>query len=181
MKEFFMLTARQTLIAGAAGMIAGAVSFIPMRLMVTILDVAPFNVPPFKALAISFGINFVPFIGSALHFAYSIAAAIIFAIIFKPTLTMPRALLFGILLWLMMMLVLSPIIGWGAFGLGEAQRLSENHPLHLASASIFMIVTLGFHIFYAMIMGAIFYRTPMFRQRKWKSREQPGHRPRKVN
>lgn len=148
-----MLTSNQILKAGVAGLIAGIIMFIPMMYLVKVAGIAPFNVPPSKALAMTLNIDVAPFVAPVLHFLYGIAGAIVFAVIFKPDLSVLKALLFSGAMWLILMLVYSPVIGWGLFGFGEAQTLPQDHPLHLGPAPKFIIATLGFHILYGLVMG----------------------------
>ncbi|WP_170245557.1 hypothetical protein [Fodinibius salinus] len=52
-----------------------------------------------------------------------------------------------------MMIVLSPIIGWGFFGLGYAGQLAADAPFYLESGSKYVIMTLILHLTYGAIVG----------------------------
>jgi hypothetical protein len=52
-----------------------------------------------------------------------------------------------------MMIVYSPIIGWGFFGIGNARLLQPEHPLYLNSTSGYLFVTLSVHLVYGAILG----------------------------
>jgi tetrahydromethanopterin S-methyltransferase subunit C len=55
-----------------------------------------------------------------------------------------------------MMLVLSPVIGWGIAGFGaEAQLLAEEHPLFLAPGPRYAMATLVLHMVYGAIVGSM--------------------------
>ena len=60
----------------------------------------------------------------------------------------------SLVLWLILMLVYSPIIGWGFFGFGaSSSELPVDHPLHLGAPLKYMMVTLVVHLVYGMIVG----------------------------
>lgn len=137
--------------SGAAGLIAGIVMFIPMVYLVKIAGAAPFNIPPSAALLKSLSLPHQPPIAPILHFLYGIAAAIVFVALFQNNLTLFKALAFSGVMWLILMLVFSPIIGWGVFGTADTSNLPQ--ALQLGAKPKFIIVTLVMHIIYALVMG----------------------------
>ena len=145
------LSTTNILRSGAAGLIAGIVMFIPMVYLVKIAGIAPFNIPPSAALLKSLGLPYQPPIAPVLHFLYGIASAIVFVALFRNSLTILKALAFSGVMWLILMLVYSPIIGWGVFGTADTSGLPEL--LQLGSTMKFIIVTLVMHIIYALVMG----------------------------
>ncbi len=55
-----------------------------------------------------------------------------------------------------MMLVYSPIIGWGVFGFGGVGlRLPADDPLYLGSSVNYLGITLGLHLIYGTIIGTL--------------------------
>jgi len=147
-----MLTRKDILKAGAAGLISGIVMFIPMIYLVFGAQVAPFNMPPSAAFAEALGINFAPPVAPILHFAYAILGGIVYLLLFRNDLTLTNAVVLGGVMWLIMMVVYSPIIGWGFFGFGEGQALPADDPMHLGPPVQYMIVTLAFHALYAVVL-----------------------------
>jgi hypothetical protein len=60
----------------------------------------------------------------------------------------------GLVLWLIFMLIYSPIIGWGFFGAGgSGHQLPPDNPLYIGSAGKFVILTLLLHAVYGIIVG----------------------------
>mgnify|MGYP006434618163 CR=1 FL=1 len=145
------LSTQNILRSGAAGLIAGIIMFIPMVFLVKIAEVAPFNIPPSAALLKSLGLPYQPPVAPALHFIYGIVAAIVFVALFKNSLTIMKALAFSGVMWLVLMLVFAPIIGWGVFGTADTGNLPPE--LQLGATLKFIVVTLALHILYALVMG----------------------------
>ena len=56
-------------------------------------------------------------------------------------------------LWLFMMLVYSPIIGWGVFGFGSGHEAGSM--LHLGSPIKYIVATLVLHLIYGWIIGGL--------------------------
>jgi len=55
-----------------------------------------------------------------------------------------------------MMLVYSPLIGWGVFGVaGSGQTLAPSNPLHLGSTVKYIVATLLLHLIYGSIIGGL--------------------------
>lgn len=149
-----MLTAQSYLKAAGAGLLAGIIMFIPMMILVEGLGVAPFNIPPSAAFASVMGINFAPFVPPALHFGYGILWALIFLAVFEAEANITKAIGMSVVMWLILMVVYAPFIGWGFFGFGgPAHGLPADHPLHLGNPVKFMVVTLVMHLIYAVVLG----------------------------
>lgn len=54
-----------------------------------------------------------------------------------------------------MMLVYSPVIGWGFFGMGNARLLQPDHPLYLNSAFGYILLTFTVHVVYGLTLGLL--------------------------
>jgi len=134
-----------------AGFLASLVMYLCIFLGIT-TKVAPFNIPPSSAFLYNLGIN-----GSGyallLHFCYGILWAYVFAYTFEEDISIGKAQGLSIILWLFMMLVYSPLIGWGIFGLGYAHYLAADHPLYLANSFSYIIITLILHLIYGFTLG----------------------------
>jgi len=148
-----MLTSNSIAKGAVAGFVAALVMFIPMIYLVNVAGVAPFNMPPSAAFAQALGIDVAPFVAPALHFLYGIAAGLVYVLLFRSNLSPGNAFILAGGMWLILMLVFSPIVGWGFFGFGDAQALPASDPMHLGPPAQFILVTLGFHILFAVVMG----------------------------
>jgi hypothetical protein len=113
----------------------------------------PFNVPPSAAFLISLGFDPQP-LAAFLHFGYGIFWSLVLVAIYRSKTNAVRGIALSILLWLVMMAVYSPIIGWGFFGFGAvASDFAIDHPLHLGNPIKYMIMTLMVHIIYGALIG----------------------------
>ena len=72
----------------------------------------------------------------------------------KGSTNLARGILLSIGLWLVMMLILSPVIGWGVFGAGTADGAKEAK-LYLAPGPKYPIATLVIHLVYGLVMGGL--------------------------
>lgn len=147
-----MLTRGDVLKVALAGLISGIVMFIPMMYLVNVAGVAPFNMPPSAAFATALGINFAAPVAPVLHFLYAILGGMVYLLVFRDSLTVTNALVLAGVMWLIMMFIYSPIIGWGVFGFGDAQALPASDPMHLGPPVQYIVVTAGFHILYAVVL-----------------------------
>jgi len=147
-----MLTRAEFVKAGVAGLIGGIIMFIPMIYLVNVAGVAPFNMPPSAAFATALGINFAAPVAPVLHFLYAILGGLVYLVVFRDSLTVTNALVLAGVMWLIMMFIYSPVIGWGVFGFGDAQALPASDPMHLGPPVQYIVVTAGFHILYAVVL-----------------------------
>jgi Na+/proline symporter len=72
----------------------------------------------------------------------------------KGSTNLVRGILLSIGLWLVMMLILSPVIGWGVFGAATADGAKEAK-LYLAPGPKYPIATLVIHLVYGLVMGSL--------------------------
>lgn len=117
-----------------------------------VLHWAPFNVPPSAAFLYNLGIENRAY-SLLLHFGYGILWSFVLVYTFEDDLSMGKALLLALILWFFMMIVYSPLIGWGLFGNGFAHHLPNQHPIYLRSAVSYMFVTLLVHLVYGLVLG----------------------------
>jgi hypothetical protein len=131
------------------GILGSLVMFVLMQLSMS-QGAAPFQLPPSAALLKSIGIPPKPlaFIG---HFFYGGFWSIIFILLFQEAISIGKGILLAIGLWLVLMLIYSPIIGWGLFGTANTEQLPE--ALQLASTPKYIIATLVLHLIYGLIIG----------------------------
>jgi hypothetical protein len=90
--------------------------------------IAPFNLPPSAAFFETFGLNLEP-LALIVHFGYGVFWSLVLVALFQDKTTVVKGNLLALGLWLILMIVYSPIIGWGMFGLGAASQLAPDHPL----------------------------------------------------
>lgn len=62
-------------------------------------------------------------VGLLFHIAYVTAWSVVYVALFRHALTLINALLLGLFLWLLVLFVFFPIVGWGALGLAVTPRL----------------------------------------------------------
>lgn len=101
------------------------------------------------------------------HFGYAALGSLVFLAIFKERVDIPRGIGWAMILWLIFMLIYSPIIGWGFFGTGgDAHQLPPQNPLYIGSAGAYVLMTLLFHVAYGAILGWLTQDCIDFKRRK---------------
>jgi len=135
-----------------AGLVAGLIMFIVLMLG-TNQGIAPFNIPPSAAFLVSLGIPPKP-LAPILHFGYAALGSIVLVILFGRQTSVVKGIGLALVLWLIFMLIYSPIIGWGFFGANAPTNdLSPDAPLYLASSGKFVMITLILHVIYGIVVG----------------------------
>lgn len=142
----------QLLKAGVTGLIGSLAMFILIQIALT-SGMAPFNVPPSAAMLIKLGLPAKP-LALIVHFLYGAFWSIVLVWIYKENTGVKQGLLVSFILWLIMMLVMSPIIGWGFFGFG-GNEFAPDHKLHLAAGPKYPIATLIIHVVYGIVIGGV--------------------------
>jgi hypothetical protein len=139
--------------SGAVGALGSLVIFIVMILGVQVTGFAPFNLPPSAAFLTALGIPAKP-LAVVAHFGYGIAWALILFAVFRDRVNLANGIGLATVQWLIMMLIYSPIIGWGLFGVGgPGHALPANAPLHLGSPVKYIVMTLVLHLIYGALNG----------------------------
>lgn len=134
-----------------AGMIGSLIMFIIMILGINVTGFAPFNLPPSAAFLVSLDFYAGP-LPLIVHFGYGAFWSVVLLAIFKEQTTTGKGLGLAMVLWLILMVIYGPIIGWGFFGFGSEQ-LASTDQLYLGSAPKYLIVTLLLHVVYGLIIG----------------------------
>ena len=62
-------------------------------------------------------------VGLLFHVAYVTAWSVVYVALFRHALTLVNALLLGLVLWLLVLFVFFPIVGWGVLGLAVSPKL----------------------------------------------------------
>jgi len=134
------------------GILATFAMDVAMNTNMMLFGLTPTNIHPAAAFLYNLGVEH-KILSLLLHYGYGTLWALVFVYAFERNFTLLKAVLFATVLWLFMMLVYSPVIGWGFFGIGNAQLLDSAHPLHLSSTLDYLTMTLSVHIIYGFTLG----------------------------
>lgn len=136
------------------GLIGSAVVTALIKLNINVTGMAPFNMPPVAVfLQQTLEITAQP-AALALHFIYGALWSVIFVAVFKDKMTIAKGFGLSAVMWLIMMVVFSPIMGWGFFGFGaEHSALAANNPLYLGNPAKYAVMTLVVHLIYGLVVG----------------------------
>lgn len=137
---------------GAGGVLGALVMFALMMPAIHYLQIAPFNIPPSAAFLAKLGLPVQP-LALFVHFGYGGFCAVVFLYLFETKVNIARAVGFSVALWLVMMVVYSPIIGWGFFGLNPDPNLPSK--LQLGSSMKYIVATFALHFVYGLTMGGV--------------------------
>lgn len=133
------------------GFVGSLLMFGVMVVGIHVTGVAPFNMPPSAAFLEAFGLNVGP-LALVVHFGYGgFWSAVLFAAFGRQTTVWHGLGLAGVL-WLVMMLVLSPIIGWGVFGTTAGTQPAEA-ALALTSTPKYIGMTALLHVLFGVVIG----------------------------
>lgn len=134
------------------GILATFAMDMAMNILMMLFGLVPTNIHPAAAFLYNLGLEYET-LSVLLHYSYGTLWALVFVYAFEQKFSILKAILFAGVLWLFMMLVYSPVIGWGFFGIGNAQLLESTHALYLSSTPDYLIVTLSVHISYGVSLG----------------------------
>jgi len=140
-----------------AGFFASLAMFLFIYLGIEITAMAPFTVPPSAAFLYNLGIEGKAY-ALLLHFSYGVFWSYVFVYTFEEDASITKAVLLSVILWIFMMMVYSPLIGWGIFGFGYAHHLAIDHPLYLANGPFYLLFTLALHLIYGTSLGFLHNR-----------------------
>lgn len=139
--------------AAVIGLVAGLVTLVGAALALQ-SPMAPINLPVAQALLLAtVGEQSFP-LAALLHLAYATLGSVIVVAIFGDRTTPAKGIGLALGFWLISMLVYSPIIGWGVFGMGGPNHeLSPDAPLHIHTAGSYILLTFLLHLLYGAIVG----------------------------
>lgn len=135
-----------------AGFLASLVMFLFIYLSTVITDIAPFNISPSAAFLYNLGVENTGY-ALLLHFVYGIFWSYVLVYTFEEDVSITKAVVLSVILWTFMMIVYSPLIGWGIFGFGYAHYLPSDHPLYLGNTLSYLAMTLVLHLIYGWVLG----------------------------
>lgn len=139
--------------AALIGALGSLVMFVVLFLGIHVTGMAPFNVPPSAAFLETLGLNVGP-LPLVVHFGYGATWSIVLVGLYGAAVNAKRGIGLALALWGFMMIVYSPIIGWGFFGFGGPNHgLDPSHALYLGSGVKYVGATLVLHLIYGGIIG----------------------------
>ena len=138
--------------AAVVGLIGSLVMFLLMMLGIHGTGIAPFNVPPSAAFLMELGLPAQP-LALIVHFGYGAFWSILLVYMYENRADIKKGMGIALGAWLIMMLIYSPIIGWGVFGFGDAHTLSSGDPLYLEAGPKYLVATLLLHLIFGAIIG----------------------------
>jgi len=138
--------------SAAVGAVGSLVMFAAMMVGINVTGIAPFNVPPSAAFLEQLGLNVGP-LALLVHFGYGAFWSMVLVAWAGRDTSVGKGLTLAGGLWLFMMVVYSPIIGWGFFGFGDASSLAADAPLYLEPGPKYAVMTLLLHVVFGLIIG----------------------------
>jgi hypothetical protein len=141
--------------SAVVGTVGSLIMFLFMLFGIHGAGIAPFNLPPSAAFLQQFGLNVGP-LALVVHFAYGATWSLLLVALYGADTSVRRGIYLAGGLWLFMMLVYSPFIGWGVFGFGgSGHELPTDDPLYLGSPVKYIVATLVLHLIYGWIIGGL--------------------------
>jgi len=139
--------------AATVGVLGSLVMFVLLMLGIHGTGIAPFNLPPSAAFLETIGLNVGP-LPLLVHFGYGATWSLVLVALYGQDTSIRNGMGLAVVLWLVMMVAYSPIIGWGLFGVGgTGHELSPTNPLYLGSPVKYVGATLLLHLIYGSIIG----------------------------
>ena len=140
--------------AAGVGLLASLLMFIVMMVGIHVTGIAPFNMPPSAAFLEVLGLNVGP-LPLLAHFGYGATWSVALVALYGTSVDLKKGLALAGGLWLVMMVALSPLIGWGVFGLGAAGELAKDAALYLEPGPKYPVMTLLLHALYGLVIGKL--------------------------
>lgn len=137
--------------AGIVGLGGSLLMFIILQLAI-VSGMAPFNVPPSHAFLIELGID-SKIVAGLVHFLYGAFWSIMLVLFYGDEVNFGRGISLSVILWVLMMIVISPVINWGFFGGGENTLLDPSGKMYVEEGMKYPLGTLVVHLFYGLIVG----------------------------
>ena len=138
--------------AAVVGMVGSLIMFLLMMVGIHGSGIAPFNVPPSAAFLTKLGLPTKP-LALIVHFGYGAFWSVLLVYLYEYNVDIKKGLGIAFGAWLIMMLIYSPIIGWGVFGFGDAHMMSPSDPLYLEEGPKYFIMTLVLHVIFGAFIG----------------------------
>lgn len=139
--------------ASTVGLFAALLMFVVMMLGIHVTGMAPFQLPPSAAFLETLGWNAGP-LPLVVHFGYGAFWSVVLVALAGTSTGVKSGLGLATGLWLFMMLVLSPLIGWGIFGTAAGSQPADS-ALYLASTPKYVVMTFLLHVLYGAVVGGL--------------------------
>jgi len=136
-----------------SGIIGGLVYYAGVQWLLS-SGFAPFNVAPTKAFLLEVGVS-VPYLVVIINIIFGALMAMLLGILYGPNINIGNGISLGFSLWLLLMLALSPIVGWGVFGVGDAEFLDKTDIFYLQPGWSYPLLMLLLHVLYGLICGIL--------------------------
>lgn len=146
------MTNQNYLKAAVVGLAGSLAMFVLIQLAIS-AGIAPFNVPPSAAFLINLGLPAKP-LALIIHFLYGAFLSVVLVAVVKENVGIANGLVLSVIVWLVMMLIMSPMIGWGIFGSG-ASEMAKDAKLYLAPGPKYPIATLVIHLVFGLVIGGL--------------------------
>lgn len=137
--------------AGVVGLGGSLLMFILLQLAIS-TGVAPFNIPPSHAFLIELGMD-SKVLAIIVHFLYGAFWSIMLVLFYGDDVNFGRGISLSVILWVLMMIVISPIINWGFFGGGENTLIDPSNKMYVEEGAKYPLATLVIHLFYGLVIG----------------------------
>lgn len=137
-----------------SGLVASLAMFAVMMVGIHVTGIAPFNMPPSAAFLEVLGLNVGP-LPLVAHFGYGAFWSFVLVAVYGDGVDVGKGLVLAGGLWLFMMVVYSPVIGWGVFGFGAAGEMAESAPLYLEPGPKYAVMTFLLHALYGAVIGKL--------------------------
>jgi hypothetical protein len=138
--------------AAVVGAIGSLAMFAVLFVGIHVTGIAPFNQPPSAAFLTKIGLNIGP-LALVVHFGYGAFWSVVLLGWKGNDVSLWSGLGVATGLWALMMLVLSPLIGWGIFGTAPPE-VPADHPLYLESPVKYVALTAVLHVLYGAVIGS---------------------------
>lgn len=140
--------------SGLGGLLAALLMFVILYVGIYVTGFAPIQISPSAAFLVKvfrLDTSLAEPLGVVVHFSYGIFWSIVLLAIFWDRTSIGKGVGIALILWLFMMFVISPIIGWGVFGVGVGSSSVE--VLKLESTFRYILFTLVLHLIYGIAIG----------------------------
>ncbi|MDX1521968.1 MAG: hypothetical protein R3264_10105 [Anaerolineae bacterium] len=142
--------------AAGVGALGSLIMLILIFLGSRITSFSPFNLDPSVAFLKIWDLNHIQSLVTATHFGYGIVWSLAFVAMFGPEMNVAKGVGLALVLWLVMMAVYSPLIGWGLFGFGaKATYFPDSRSIFFVLPIKYLVGTLILHVVYGLIIGRV--------------------------
>tara|TARA_B100001971_G_scaffold111191_1_gene102203 strand:+ start:148534 stop:149091 length:558 start_codon:yes stop_codon:yes gene_type:complete len=143
------------------GLVASGIMLLFMQLIVSSGSFAYMNSTPVEVFLTDLNIPAQP-LAMVLHLGYGTFWALLLVSIFKKRTNIKQALTMSAILWLSLMLLLAPAVGWGFFGVQGNSVIDPSAMNYIAPGNTFAVITFFAHLIYGLIIGYLLPRVAVY-------------------